>query len=531
MGVRSKGSKSNLEFPLHRLRPIEGRMPPSDLDAEGAVLSAILLSPDVLAEVSEFLDAEHFYADANRRVYEAIKDLDDVGSPIDCVTVASRLKDQDRLGQVGGTAYLSLLVNETPSIANVEAHAKIVRDKWRVRQAIKMLRNASDSGYGEVRDVQAFLDDVEQALFDIANTSQASTLRRLGILLSAVFDQITEAEQRGTGVTGVTTGIRRLDRLTAGLHPGELTVVAGRPGMGKTAFVLNVAMHVATSDSIGPGENKEATAGTAAAPVRESVLQETDEHKGVNHVLFFSLEMPEVQLAARLLASEARTNLAHMRGGGVTKSDWNNLTEACSALHSLPVWLDATSSISVSALRAKVRRFKAQIRSQKNDRIGLIVIDYLQLMEGGSRAQNREQQISEISRGLKALAKDFGVPVVALSQLNRDVEKRAVRRPMLSDLRESGAIEQDADNIVFVWRPEGSFDERTGDGVTELIVAKQRNGPLGTVKVAFSGASTRFDDLPEQDDEYADLEGPVTSTCRGGEREPGRAASRAGWGQ
>jgi replicative DNA helicase len=468
--------------------PIAGRIPPHDLDAEAAVLSAILLEREALDKVLELLRAEHFYSEANRRIYEAAIELSTKGTPIDIVSVAGVLRDRERLAQVGGSAYLAQLVDAVPSVAHVETYARMVREKWRVRQLIATCQRVAAEGYGDVGEVQAFIDDAEQAVYEIARTPEASTVQRIEPIIRSVFEQITELARRGERITGAPTGFERLDAKTAGLHDGELTIVAARPGMGKTSFVLNIAVNVASPK-------------TVADAADEGSTGDAREEPGMG-VAVFSLEMPREQLASRMVCSEGRVDVGKMRQGFLQDRDWNSLTQAASFLYRLPIWIDDTPSLGVLELRAKVRRLQAEYNRTDSEgrltqRIGLVIVDYLQLMSGSQNASSREQEISEISRGLKRLSKELRVPVIALSQLNRAVETRGTKdkRPQLSDLRESGAIEQDADNIIFIYRDDYYEQESEQKGIAELIVAKQRNGPTGKVKVRFESAYTRFDNL------------------------------------
>lgn len=477
-----------------------GRVPPHDLDAEAAVLSAILLEKDALDKVLELLKAEHFYSEANRRIYEGAVELATAGTPIDIVSVAGWLRDRDRLAQVGGTSYLAGLVDAVPSVANIETYARMVKEKWRVRQLITTCQRVAAEGYGDVGEVQAFVDQAEQAIYEIARTPESSSVQRIEPIIRRVFEQITELARRGERITGAPTGFERLDAMTAGLHDGELSIVAARPGMGKTSFVLNIAVNVASPRSVVPSEG-DADAGEGG---------EAHEEPGMG-VAVFSLEMPREQLASRMVCSEGRVDVGRMRQGVLQDRDWNNLTHAASFLYRLPIWIDDTPSLGVLELRAKVRRLQAEYNRTRPDgtlarRIGLVVIDYLQLMKGSQRASSREQEISEISRGLKQLSKELRVPVIALSQLNRAVETRGTKdkRPQLSDLRESGAIEQDADNIIFIYRDDYYEQDSELKGIAELIVAKQRNGPTGKVKVKFHAAYTRFDNL--QKGEYDEFD-------------------------
>jgi len=487
--------------PERDLRPVEGRVPPNDLDAEAAVLSAILLSGDAFDEVQEVLEATHFYSDANRRIYEAVIELNQTGTPVDLVSVASRLKDRGRLDQVGGTPYLQLLANATPAVAHVAAHARIILEKWRVRRLIATCQRFGAEGYGDTGDVQQFIDSAEQAVFDIARVASQTSIVPVNEAIHDAFRILTEARQRGGAITGYESGFVELDKLTSGLHKGDLYIVAGRPGMGKTSFVLNMAVNVAMPK----GES-----------LSDDPYQDAPVERPGQAVAFFSLEMPKEQLAARMLACEARVDMKSIRSGQIQPDDWNKLTEAAARLGRMPIWLDDSPALGLLELRAKIRRLQAELSRGNHgkggaDRLGMVAIDYLQLMKGRRDAASREQEISEISRGLKALAKEMGVPVLALSQLNRSVETRGTKdkRPQLSDLRESGAIEQDADTIMFIYRDEYYFRDSPDKGVAEIIIAKQRNGPTGTVRSKFTPEYTRFDNLADDDydfgeyDEYA----------------------------
>lgn len=492
-------ARSNARVDRHdELISTVARVPPHDLDAEAAILSAILLERDSLDKVLETLKPDHFYSEANRRIYEATIDLSSRGTPIDIVSVAGCLRDRERLAQVGGSAYLAQLVDAVPSVAHVETYARMVREKWRLRQLITTCQRLSAEGYGDVGETQAFIDRAEQSIYELARTPESSSVQRIEPIIRSVFEQITEIARRGERITGVPSGFERLDAMTAGLHEGELSIVAARPGMGKTSFVLNIGVNVASPRAAPQGAEAE---GTPASPPRED--------SGIG-VAVFSLEMPREQLASRMVCAEGRVDVGRMRQGFLQDRDWNNLTQAASFLYRLPIWIDDTPSLGVLELRAKVRRLQAEFNRPRPEggfdrRIGLVVIDYLQLMRGSDRATSREQEISEISRGLKQLSKELRVPVIALSQLNRAVETRGAKdkRPQLSDLRESGAIEQDADNIIFIYRDDYYEQDSDKRGIAELIVAKQRNGPTGKVKVKFSAAYTRFDNLaPGEYDEH-----------------------------
>ena len=475
---------------------VDGRVPPHDLDAEAAVLSAILIDSMALDRVLEFLKPEHYYSEAHRRIYEACIELRQNGQPVDIVQVGTWLKNRERIQQIGGMSYLTEILNCAPAVANIAAYGKTIHEKWRVRQLIATCQRVAAQGYIDYGDAQQFIDGAEQSVYELSRVSESSNVEKLISVMKKSFKQLTDAMQRGDRITGVATGFERYDRLTAGLHPGDLTIVAARPGMGKTSFVLNVAVNVASP------KGREL----------ENDPNQRWEQEGAG-VAVFSLEMPREQLANRMVCSEGKVDVSKVRSGFLGQQDWNRLTQAAAFLGSLPIWIDDSPSLSILELRAKVRRLQAEYDREGEDgrgtrKIGLVIIDYLQLMRGRDGINSREQEISEISRGLKALSKELKVPVVALSQLNRAVETRSEKskRPQISDLRESGAIEQDADNICFIYRDDYYNKEAsTEPNIAELIIAKQRNGPTGTVKVRFDREYTRFDNLA--DGEYVDEEG------------------------
>jgi len=467
---------------------VEGRVPPHDLDAEGAVISAVMVDPGALDKVNEFLKPEHFYSEAHRRIFEACVELSSTGRPVDVVQVATWLRDRERLAQVGGMAYLTEVLNTAPAVANVTAYGKTIHEKWRVRQLILTCQRVTSQGYAGYGEAQSFIDGAEQAVYDIARTRESSSVYMLRDVMRDTFKKIEKANARGRRITGIATGFDRYDRMTSGLHDGELTIVAARPGMGKTSLVLNMAANVASPQQLESAHDP----------------NERWEEPGYG-VVVFSLEMPREQIVNRMLCSEAKVDVSRVRTGMLTPSDWSKLTQAASHLGSLSIWVDDTPALALLELRSKVRRLQAdydrvdEATGEKKQRIGLVMVDYLQLMRGRENANSREQEISEISRGLKQLAKELSLPVIALSQLNRAVETRGEKskRPQLSDLRESGAIEQDADNICFIYRDEYYNKETADRNVAELIVAKQRNGPVDTVRVRWDAQYTRFDNLAE----------------------------------
>src|SRR6187431_3408342 len=372
-----------------RLEPMPGRVPPSDLDAEAAVLSATLLDSEAFDTVQEILQPLHFYADANRRIYEAILDLQSSSRPVDIVTVSGWLRDKGRFDQIGGGPYLALLADATPAVAHVAAHAQVIREKWRLRQLISTCQKFAAEGYGDCGEVQGFIDSAEQSVFDIARVSQASNVVSVRDAIKGAFEILGEAARRGGGITGIETGYTELDKQTAGLHPGDLLIVAARPGMGKTSFVLNLATNVARPKRVEVNAENEAYFDAAV------------EEPGYG-VLFCSLEMPREQLASRMLASEARVDMQKIRSGRMQREDWNMLTDAASRLGRLPLWLDDTPALTLLDLRAKIRRLQAELKRGEAagtaKGLGLVAIDYLQLMQGRKDAGSREQEIGAFSR-------------------------------------------------------------------------------------------------------------------------------------
>ncbi len=446
-----------------------GRVPPHSLEAERAVLGGVLLQNGVLDSVLEILKPEDFYSEGNERIFEAMMELHRSSTPIDTVTLREHLAKANKLQSVGGDDYLLGLTDTIPTLENIKSHAAIIRDKSLVRRMITACHGVAAKGYSDYGETQEFLDMAEKSVFDVANIQVRSTVVPINQIVLQAFQQISEMARAGKRVAGLPTGFNRLDQMTAGMHPGDLIIVAGRPGMGKTSFALNVginACHAAKSQ----GSNKCAVA-------------------------VFSLEMPKDQLVKRMLCSEARVDASRMRTGQLSREDWPQLAQAAGMLSDLPVFIDDTPGLTLMELRSKARRLS------REHGLGLLIIDYLQLMRAGIKTDSREQEISEISRSLKGLAKELGIPVIALSQLNRGVESRGNKdkRPQLSDLRESGAIEQDADTIWFVYRDEVYNKESLDQGIAEVIIGKQRAGPTGTCRVRFFNQYTRFDNLSDED--------------------------------
>ena len=442
------------------------KVPPQNLEAEASVLGGILLENDAIDRVLEIVTPDLFYRESHRKVFRAMTELADRSEPVDLITLSEFLKAKGELDAVGGTAHLASLANLVPTSANIAHYARIVREKGILRHLITVATEIATRGLEDQGNVEEFLDEAEKSIFDIAEKRIKSSFVFLGDMMNDSIKMVEKLYERKEMITGVPTGFNDLDKLTAGLQPSDLIVVAGRPSMGKTAFSLNVAVHAALHAGIG--------------------------------VAIFSLEMAKEQLGLRMLCSEARVDHSKVRSGHLAEREFPALVSAAGRLAEAPIYIDDTPAISILELRAKSRR----LVRDKNKKMGLIVVDYLQLMRGMSTVQNREQEISEISRSLKALAKELHVPIIAISQLNRRVEDRGDKRPMMADLRESGAIEQDADVIAFIYRDEVYNKDSTDPGTAEIIVAKQRNGPIDTIRLTFIGKITRFENYSQVEEIY-----------------------------
>ena len=436
---------------------LPGKIPPHNLEAERAVLGAILLEPAILARAVELLTADEFYKDGHRKIFMAMIRLFERAEAADVLTVSEELRRAGELEEVGGQATLATLMEEAAVATQFTTYAMMVREKALLRELIRVGREMAEQGFDEAEDVQVLLDRAEQMLFKISERRLTKAAIPVRSLLNAAIQHIEALYHRKELVTGLPTGFPRLDEFTAGFQRSDFIIIAGRPSMGKTAFALNVVQH---------------------ASVKER-----------RPVLMFSVEMSKEQLVQRLLCSEARVDSHRVRTGHLQTSDWERLVQAAGRLADAPLLIDDTANLSALEARAKARRVRAE------HGLELVVIDYLQLMQGRARAENRQQEISEISRSLKALAKELEVPVVALSQLSRAIEVRGESSPRLSDLRESGALEQDADVIMFLHRPGAYRDDPTEENLTELKIGKQRNGPLGTVQLVFKAEYTRFESL------------------------------------
>ncbi len=449
--VKTRQSKSDVVF---------DRVPPQAVDAEMAVLGSILIDNDCVGRVVEILDPSHFYRTAHQKIFTSAISLYEKNEPIDLITMSEDLKRRKLLDEIGGTYFLTELAGSVPTSANVDYHARIVFEKALLRQLIEESAEIAKECYDGSEGAHDILDRSEQRIFGLSDKHLRSTFQHLSPIMHEAFETIEKFHQRKGTVTGVPTGFNKLDELTSGLQQSELIIVAGRPSMGKTALALNIVRSVAVDDQ---------------TPV------------GV-----FSLEMSKRQLALRLLCSEAMVDAHGVRTGRLPEDDWQKLSMCVGLLTEAPIFIDDTPGMSVLEMRAKARRLK------KENNIGLLVIDYLQLMQGPRGVESRQQEISMISRSLKALAKELDLPVVALSQLSRAVEMRGgERRPMLSDLRESGAIEQDADVVLFIYRPEFYMKKEEAqaknlEGKAEVIIGKQRNGPVGTVHLNFLKKNAKF---------------------------------------
>ena len=434
------------------------KVPPQNIEVEQSILSAILIENNTLPEVLEVVSEKDFYRESHRKIFAAMVDLFERNEPADLITITNILKEQGRLESVGGASYLAELVDTVPMATNAAHYAKIVREKATLRQLIERAASITTRCFEDRGDVEEVLDFAERSIFDISENKVRPAFHSLADILNDTYKAVEDAVGNKILVTGVPTGYHMLDEKTSGLQPSDLIVIAGRPSMGKTALALNIAQNACTQTGIPVG--------------------------------IFSLEMSKEQLSLRMLSSEARIDSSRMRGGFLSESDLARINRAAGTLYDLPIYIDDSPAISALEIRAKARRMKME------KGLGLVIVDYLQLMRGRASAERRDLEISEISRSLKALAKEINIPVVALSQLNRKVEERSNKRPVLSDLRESGAIEQDADVIIFIYRDE-VYNKKEGeaDRTSEIDVAKQRNGPTGTVKLTFLDYCTRFEDM------------------------------------
>ncbi|WP_282138444.1 replicative DNA helicase [Rossellomorea aquimaris] len=444
----------------------QDRIPPQNIEAEQAVLGAIFLEPSALTTTSEILIPEDFYRHSHQKIYNVMLNLGDGGKAVDLITVTEELAAAKELEDIGGVAYLSELAASVPTAANIEYYAKIVEEKSLLRRLIRTATDIASDGYAREDEVDSLLSEAEKNIMEVAQRKNAGAFHNIKDVLVRTYDNIETLTNRKGDVTGISTGFADLDHMTAGFQRNDLIIVGARPSMGKTAFALNIAQNVAV--------------------------------KAKENVAIFSLEMGAEQLVMRMLCAEGNINAQNLRTGDLTDEDWRKLTMAMGSLSNAGIYIDDTPGIKVGEIRSKCRRL-----AQEHG-LGMILIDYLQLIQGSGRSgENRQQEVSEISRSLKGLARELEVPVIALSQLSRGVEQRQDKRPMMSDIRESGSIEQDADIVAFLYREDYYDKEAENKNIIEIIIAKQRNGPVGNVSLAFVkeynkfvNLERRFDDAP-----------------------------------
>ena len=437
----------------------ENRMPPQNIEAEKAVLGAMLIKKDAIIEVQEILRPEDFYREAHKVAYEAMLKLTDNEEAVDIVTLTEELRKEEQLERVGGVRFVTDIANTVPTAANISYHAKIVKEKAELRRLIDAATAIAAAAYEDTDEVANIMDDAEKRILAVAAGQSTDGFEPMKTILLRTFDRINDLYDSKGNITGISTGFKDLDNLTSGLQPSDLVLVAARPSMGKTAFTLNMASYIGLHN--------------------------------LGTVAFFSLEMSKEQLMQRMLCSEGGIDAQRLRTGQLEDEEWTRLVETANRLNNAPIFIDDTADITVMEMRSKARRLKAE------HGLSVIFIDYLQLMQGrpSKNNDNRQQEISEISRSLKALARELNVPVIALSQLSRSVESRQVKRPMLSDLRESGSLEQDADIVMFLYREDYYDKDTEAKNITEVIIAKHRNGPVDTIKLFFQKEFTKFRDL------------------------------------
>lgn len=433
------------------------KVPPNNIEAEQSVIGSMLLDKNAISTASEILTGDDFYKEAHRQIFNAALELYNRNEPVDLVTIVDSLRGKGILDNIGGITYLSNLVSSVPTTANVKYYAKIVEEKSTLRKLIKSSSEIIEKCYSSSDDLIGIIDTAEKNIFNISQKATSHDFEPMSSLLEKGFNQIENLYNNKGAVTGIPTGFTEIDSKTSGFQKGDLVLIAARPSMGKTAFALNIAEYAAIRNN--------------------------------NSVAIFSLEMSKEQLAFRMLCSEANIDMLKLRTGDLEDDDWVRLAKSAGPLASAKIFIDDTPGITVTEMRSKCRRLKME------HGLDLIIVDYLQLMQGSSRTENRQQEVSDISRSLKALAKEMDTPLIALSQLSRAPEARADHRPMLSDLRESGSIEQDADIVSFLYRDEYYDKESEKRNIAEVIIAKQRNGPTGTVELAFIGKYTKFGNL------------------------------------
>lgn len=458
------------------------RITPQSLEAEQSTLGAMMMERDAIARAVELLTTEDFYRERHRKIFNAVVTLFDKGEPVDLITVVEELRRRGHLEEVDGAAYLTSLIESCPSAANVESYAKVVAEKSVLRQLLTASEQISGWAYGDVESVTQLVDQAEKRIFEIGSRQLRDGFSHIKQLLMVAYDQIERQFQRKGEATGTSTGFADLDDMTCGLQPTDLIIVAARPSMGKTALCLNMAHHVALKERL--------------------------------PVAIFSLEMSKEQLVQRLICSEAMINSSKLRRGYLEDSDWHRVTNAVNNLYQAPIFIDDTPGATTFEMRAKARRLTAE-----HGQLGLIIVDYLQLAHSSNKSENRVQEISEIARSLKSMARELKAPLIALSQLSRAVEQREDKRPILSDLRESGSIEAEADLVAFIYRPsyyKNKMYKKEGDhraapsepdpdeGIAEVIIGKQRNGPVGTIRLGFQPEFARFTNLATDPRGYDD---------------------------
>lgn len=434
-----------------------GRNPPQNISAEQAALGSMLLQEEAILHSIDILKPEDFYQKSHQIIFQCILDLFEKSRGVDLVTLTEELNRKNLLEKIGGVTYLTNLINSVPTAANIEYYIKIIEEKSILRNLINNTTKIISMAYEEKEDAKILLDKAEHLIFEISDRNIRQSFVPIKEIIQDSYEKIEDLYHREEFITGVPSGYEELDDITTGFQPSELIVVAGRPGMGKTAFCMNIAQYVSIYKNI--------------------------------PVAIFSLEMSKSQLVQRMLCSEARIDSHNLRKGRLAEADWAPLSMAAGRLSSSSIFIDDTAGISCLEIRAKARRLKAQCN------LGLVIVDYLQLMQTAGRIENRQQEISEISRSLKSLARELNVPLVAVSQLSRAVEQRIERRPRLSDLRESGAIEQDADLVIFIYREEYYRPKTEKKGIAEIIISKQRNGPTGKVELTFINEYAKFENL------------------------------------
>ncbi|MBW4062096.1 replicative DNA helicase [Candidatus Saccharibacteria bacterium] len=453
---RSNNSRAGIG-PIELAPGVSGKVPPQNVEAEASLLGSILIDKDAIIKIADQVTADDFYTERHALIYSAIVDLYEKREPLDLLTLSNKLREVGELEHVGGSVYLADLTGGVPTAAHVEEYAKIVSHKATLRRLIGASSAITNLGYDETTPLEDLLDKAEQTVFDVSQKNLKQNFIPINSILAESFERLNELNSTKGKLRGIPTGFRDMDKMLAGLQPSDLFILAARPSMGKTTLVMNLAHHVAAREGIPVG--------------------------------FFSLEVSKEQLIDQLLAIESGVDSWKLRTGALDDDDFPKIAEAMAQLSEAPLFIDDSATTNVMEMRTKARRL------QSEHGLGLVIIDYLQLISGGGRTnEGRQQEVSEISRGLKGLARELNVPVIALSQLSRAVESRDDKRPMLSDLRDSGSIEQDADVVGFIYRP-WYYDKEADENITEILIRKHRNGPIGDVELYFNAAQRKFTDL------------------------------------